>query len=302
MAESDHLGRLPPELRKEIYSYLLIEDDPITISRYKEPKQHRVVRMGSYRNVNHHDEIYDPDKKAWKKAPPGPDALLVVNKLMNQEAAQVLYGFNHFEFENSAALQSFLECIGDSRQHLRHIALLGQGVIHRYKWAALDASLDLLLQAKGLRYLEFSHIDFCGAVGAREAACWGGDTATLVNHCKPLLESLKASFESQNLDISILDVIKIDLPPCPLKFKYGSLYEEYHKPGPHRHWTIRLRQTIISTHNNNQKVPFTDKRMECFCNCEHAEAKNRELIRSLREEIATQLGMEIEYERIEEDE
>lgn len=147
MADSGDLGRLPPEIRKEIYSYLLVEEKRIVISRFKEQKQHRPVRMGSYRNSNHTDSIYDHDDRKWTKAPPGCDALLLVNKLVSQEASQVLYGLNHFAFEHSAALQSFLECVGNSRQHLRHIALMSQGVIYRYKWASMGASLKLLLQA-----------------------------------------------------------------------------------------------------------------------------------------------------------
>lgn len=53
MADSGDLGKLPPEIRKEIYSYLLVEEKRIVISRYKEHKKHRPVRMGSYRNANH---------------------------------------------------------------------------------------------------------------------------------------------------------------------------------------------------------------------------------------------------------
>lgn len=122
MADSGDLGKLPPEIRKEIYSYLLIEDKRVVISRYKDRSQYRVVRMGSYRNTNRTDSTYDRDTRVWTKAAPGPDALLLVNKLVSQEAAQVLYGLNRFEFEHIAALQSFLDCVGDSRQHIRHIS------------------------------------------------------------------------------------------------------------------------------------------------------------------------------------
>ena len=125
MADAGDLGKLPPELRKEIYSYLLVEGKRVVISRYKEHDKYRPVRMGSYRNPDHADSTYDRYTKEWTKTAPSPDALLLVNKLTSQEAAQVLYGLNHFEFEHVAALQSFLECIGDSRQHLRRIALLG---------------------------------------------------------------------------------------------------------------------------------------------------------------------------------
>jgi hypothetical protein len=301
MADSGDLGKLPPEIRKEIYSYLLVEDKRIVISRRKHHKHHRPLRMGSYRNANHTDSTYDHYDRKWTKAPPGIDALLLVNKLVSQEAAQVLYGLNHFAFEHSAALQTFLKCVGNSRQHLRHIALINEGVIYRYKWTAMDASLKLLLQAKSLRSFGISHIAFCGNYYGKGATCWRGDSATLIQHCKPLLESLKSSLEAQNLDTNILDVIKIELEPCYKEMKHGHLHKESHRVIPGRDRDVELRQTLSHTHNNSKSRPMHSWGARCNCVCRMAEEYNLALAKDLREEIAKQLGLSIEGEEQNED-
>ena len=287
MSDSGDLGKLPPEIRKEIYSYLLIEEKRVVISRYKDKAQYRVVRMGSYRNPNRTDSTYDRDTRVWTKAAPGPDALLLVNKLVSQEAAQVLYGLNHFEFENVAALQSFLENVGDSRQHLRHVALLGRSILYRYKWTAMDTSLRLLTQATGLRSLELPHIAFCGTLYGKSAT----DPRTFVQHCRPLLESLKASFERQNLDISIFDVIKIELDPCYLETEHGAQHRQHHKVVPGRSVLAGYRQALIDSHNNSQKHPMLTTHVTCNCLCKSAEKNNEKFVDELREEIVKQLGL-----------
>jgi hypothetical protein len=292
MADPGDLGRLPPEIRKEIYSYLLVEDKRVVISRYNEHQQYRPVRMGSYRNPNHIDSTYDRDTQVWTKTAPGPDALLLVNKLMSQEAAQTLYGLNYFEFENIAALHCFLECIGNSRQHLRHISLLGQSLIYRYKWEVMDASLRLLTQASGLRSLELPHLAFCGTLFGRSAT----DPRTLVQHFRLLLESLKASYERQNLDMSIFDVIRIELDPCHFETEYGARHKQHHKLHLGNNWTVKLRQTLIDTHNNSQKHPISTAYVRCNCLCRSAEKNNQALVEELKEEIAKQLGSSFEDE------
>jgi hypothetical protein len=271
-----------------------VEDKTVTISHYKERKKYRLVRMCSYRNVKHSDSVYNRKKKIWEQAPPGCDSLLLVSKLVSQEAAQVLYGLNRFEFQHSAALQSFLECIGTSRQHLRHIALIGQGVLYRYKWAAMDASLNLLLQAKGLRSLEISHLDFCRGVYTPKAQCWDGGLETLVTHCKPLLESLKESFGAQNLDITIFEVIKIALPPCKAGIRYFK-HHDHGRSGCDRTFGVNSR-------NNSLTKPIATRYVACKCACELAMQNNDELVRALREETKKKLGVEDGAQRLEQDE
>lgn len=215
MADSGDLGKLPPEIRKEIYSYLLVEPTKVGILRQLVNKKAKVARMDHHRNKKHRKQIYDRDACKWKKAPPCITSLLLVNKLTSQEAAQVLYGFNKFEFLHSAALETFLINIGPSRQYIRDITINEQGVLYKGGWAAMDRSLELLYQVPSLRSIEISHLAFCGywsfAINEKQ---WMVTPESLVRHCKPLLESLKATFESQNLSLSIFDVIKIALPRC----------------------------------------------------------------------------------------
>ena len=151
----------------------------------------------------------------------------------------------------------------------------------------MDTSLRLLTQASGLRSLELPHLAFCGTPLGRRAT----DPRTFVQHCKPLLESLKASFERQNLDISILDVIKIELDPCHLETEHGRRHHQYHTVMPGGTWMLSLRQTLIDTHNNSQKHPIRTKIVRCNCVCRVAEQNNLRLMEELTEEIWEQLGL-----------
>jgi len=174
---------------------------------------------------------------------------------------------------------------------------MNQGVIYRFKWAAMDASLALLIQASGLRSFEIPHLAFCGTPYGKSPKCWRGDSATLVQHCKPLLESLKISLEAQNLDINILDVIKIELDPCYLETEYGFMHKEHHKVKPGGSQVAKLRETLTHTHNNSRAIPMTIRPVWCNCVCTSAEEYNLALVEDLKEEIAKQLGLSIEGEQ-----
>jgi hypothetical protein len=214
MADSGDLGKLPPEIRKEIYSYLLVEPTKVGILRQLVNKKAKVARMDHHRNKKHRKQIYDRDTRKWKKAPPCITSLLLVNKLTSQEAAQVLYGFNKFEFLHAAALETFLHNIGPCRQYLRDITIFGKGLFYKGVWAAMDRSLGLLSQTPSLRSIEISHVALCGNFTGVADKNLTVTPEELVRHCKTLLESLKATFENQNLNLSIFDVIRIVLPRC----------------------------------------------------------------------------------------
>lgn len=160
----------------------------------------------------------------------------------------------------------------------------------------MDASLKLLLQAKGLRSFAIPHLAFCGTSHGKRATCWKGDSATLVQHCKPLLESLKSSLEAQNLDINILDVIKIELEPCYKEMEHGLLHKKFHKVIPGGCRLAEFRETLTHTHNNSKSTPVTSWAAKCNCVCSMAEEYNLALVKDLREEIAKQFGLSIEEE------
>lgn len=296
MADSGDLGKLPPEIRKKIYSYLLVEPKTVGILRQLVGKKAKVARMGHHRNKKHRRQIYDRDARKWKKAPPCITSLLLVNKLTSQEAAQVLYGLNKFEFLHAAALDCFLTNIGPSRQYVRDIALMDQGILYKSGWAAMDRSLALLTQAPSLRSLEISHLAFCGYyVGGFREKQWKVTPEELVQHCKPLLESLSAAFQHQNLNLSMFDVIKIALPRCAL----DTDDEDFHKERHTNFWgdkspTIRR---IRTTHIPKVKAGGITW---CNCVCDMAEETNRGFVQEVKDEIVKQLGLSVEDEENEE--
>ena len=127
MADAGDLGKLPPEIRKEIYTYLLVEDDVVPIKRFLGAKSNRKYDTAALlpRRTRRSNEI------------------LRVNKLIYEEAVKILYDCNKFEFLNAVALHHFLEQIGDAKRHLRHIAIYQYGLVFMKSWTSLKKSLEI---------------------------------------------------------------------------------------------------------------------------------------------------------------
>jgi hypothetical protein len=268
--DTGDLRKLPLELRKDIYAHLLVETKKIPIKRFVEYKygQGKPIRMDHHRNKKHPGKFYDRSQQRWVDAPPCTTSLLLVNSAVSLEATQVLYGFNRFEFEHACALWTFLEKIGESKQYLRHIALIGRGVLYHNSTVAMSKAMRLLQHTPSLRSLEISHVALCDRFYGHRLTVY-----SLVLTCAPLLKSLKITFEKQKLNVDVLDVIKIKLSPC----SYGPAedHEEYHT-----NWPL----------NRIYQRPGANDILECACLCAAAEDKNRELIEDLKKEIGKQLG------------
>lgn len=215
MADAGDLEKLPIEIRKQIYSHLLVEPKTIVIKRYINPKAYKkgeVARKNHHRKANRDRKVYDRRRKAWVEAPPSTTSIFLVNKVVCLEATPVFYGSNDFFFDNTGALQDFLAWIGQSTQHLRHVEIdgnHGRGIKYNASWTALDRSSSLLESAKGLRALHFYHTGFCGSSSYDRV-----DIKELGEHCTPLLRSLQAASEARNVKLDVLDVARIVLPPC----------------------------------------------------------------------------------------
>jgi len=218
VADAGNLEKLPPEIRKQIYTHLLVEPKTIAIKRYINPKAYKsreVARMNHHRKSDRNRKVYDRRRKAWVEAPPSTTSILLVNKVICRQATPVFYGSNDFFFDNAGALQDFLAWIGQSRQYIRRVEIDGndgRGIRYNASWKALDRSLGLLESAKGLRALHFYHNGFCGIDSYDHV-----DIRELGKHCTPLLRSLQATCEACNVKVEVLDVVKIVLPPCHCK-------------------------------------------------------------------------------------
>jgi hypothetical protein len=282
MSDSGDLGKLPLEIRNEIYAYLLIEDKAIPIKRTKEKKQVMPARMDGHRNTEHRRKLYDRHQRRWIGAPPCSTSLLLVNKAVNQEATQILYGSNEFQFKNAGALECFLKSIGPSGQHLRHLELMGRGLFYFGSLLSMKRSLSIPQATASLRSLQVSHFALCGGLEQPTVRGRMISVKTLALACAPLLRSLKTAFDKQKLNISIFDVVKIELPPCLCRDH--RRYRDYKgarvlAPRHHR------RHRSIAAHEY-------DKTLKCDCLCDAAEAKNKEFVDGLKNEISILLQLD----------
>lgn len=95
---------------------MLEEDELIWMTTAKRAKEPRRPEMARYRMTDSH-LIQGPIQ--------GPNALAIlrVNNQIFTEAAPIVYGNNHFHFNDFRGLKTFLDSIGDMRQYIRHIHL-----------------------------------------------------------------------------------------------------------------------------------------------------------------------------------
>lgn len=218
MSDLGDLGLLPLELRKEIYTYVLVEQKQkyVGIKRYikrcRRPRFNakradpdmgtpHVTRSGNYPGPyqNPRGKVWDINAGKFVPAPPSITSILRASKAVSLEATQVLYGYNKFSFQDSAVLVGFLTHIGSSQQYLRHIYL--ECIFLQNSWASPDRWIALLGQVKGLRSIEFESSQFPNS----------GDIQEFVEHCKPLLASLQAAIEADKLNYSAADVVNIKI-------------------------------------------------------------------------------------------
>lgn len=274
MADAGDLEKLPVEIRKQIYKFLLVETRKIGIMRYGKAVESRSARMDNHHNVQHRGKVYDTHKREWVAAPPCVISLLYVNRRISQEAKEILYGFNQFEFEHAGALESFLANIGDSIAHVRHVAIIGHGLLYSYRWDEMDRSLARLAKAKALRTLEISHGALCKS--AYQTMRRPVEPRTLFQHFRPLLRVLEAEYRKQHLNVSAADVIKISLPPCQGQNGNTSDHTSYHR--------YDIERSIPVTKRSRTGNAFAT--IQCLCHCDKAEDKNRQFVEELKQEIA----------------
>lgn len=116
MADAGDLGKLPLEIRKHIYTHLLVEAKAIALKCHIHPRgQTEVVRKSRTHkpgNANPYSRVRvysrDQGRNIWVNAPLRIISILLTNKLISQEAAPVLYGCNKFFFDDAGAMRDFL--------------------------------------------------------------------------------------------------------------------------------------------------------------------------------------------------
>lgn len=264
MADAGDLGKLPPEIRKDIYAHLLVEPKAIPVKRYLY-KDEDESKFDEY----HTRGLFDR-KSRMRRA----NSILRVNKLINEEATQVMYSCNRFMFQNAGALRLFLEQIGGSKGHLRHVGISEHGYKFMGSWKAMDVSITMLASSsRGLRTLEVSHLAFCH----RHKRML--QIKDLVQHCKPLLQALHDEFVEENLNASVFDVIDICLTCSNVELNNSS--EQF---AAHPNYVHITDYTTVSGVASSARL--------CGCACSVAEKVNNNLRQGLKEEIAKQLELQ----------
>ncbi|QIX00799.1 hypothetical protein AMS68_006316 [Peltaster fructicola] len=107
---------LPAELRLMIFRHLLVRTSNIIVGR---ERNHFTLVNGDCRLQRqwapHSDPI--PDKRLTGFN------LMLTNKILREEAAQMIYAENTFEFIGVLAVSKFLDSIGSNAHFLRHVVL-----------------------------------------------------------------------------------------------------------------------------------------------------------------------------------
>ncbi|KAM0723513.1 hypothetical protein Q7P37_000500 [Cladosporium fusiforme] len=215
---------LPVEIRRAIFSLVLVEHAPICIRRYNSHNQQDPVVVRAYHNdaPDRHSKIYDKRSKKWAPVLSFNTSLLHTNKQVFAETAPILYGSNKFSFYCTGSLERFLSRIHGMKTHLRHIILQPGSLVRklprgREPFPAAKRSLEALVAAKDLRSLYVSQLDFCtqkappprlALILEASVVLHGAlDIQEFVELCKPLLQSLEASYEAKSLGSRVLDVV-----------------------------------------------------------------------------------------------
>jgi hypothetical protein len=151
---------LPPELRDMIYEMALVEPNDVSIvARTRAHRQkplrgpvyndsdHRVTGWGRSRTIHHGTDQLSPISTTFTPA------LLAVNKQINAEAINYLYG-HEFIFENCTALAEFLVAIGHrNQQRLDTVRVVSWGSGSSASNAANRYGLTILAGATNLTAL-----------------------------------------------------------------------------------------------------------------------------------------------------
>jgi hypothetical protein len=158
-------------------------------------------------------------------------------------------------------------------------------------WTAMDRSLSLLGSSRGLRALHFYHTGFCGGHGRDWTDVSVSDVA---EHCSPLLKTLQATWETRNVNMDVLDVVKIVLPTCHCKLCLGPKkgcrsYVCHMSSWSHGRYPLRV-------HIMPGGSAYGEFCRPCNCLCEAADDKNRSFNETLKDEITRQLGPSSEHQ------
>ncbi|KAM0709243.1 hypothetical protein Q7P35_003280 [Cladosporium inversicolor] len=264
---------LPLELRQKIYTLAFSSSSDTT------------EIAASFRQ---RDTKSSPDEVAltilqdgkFERVPNNDTALIRVSKQVSADARPILYGYHKFIFQNTRALELFLDQIGDMRQHIRHVALGPSGYDHdlgsqSQLFGATKRSFAMLAAATGLQTLSVSHHDFCRILHVPQN---NNHISNTVAASAQLLQAILDARNAKGLKVdlaSLLDIVKIELSECCGCAACG-------KSGV---------QHVSSKRSVRFKQGPLKRLLTCSCKCLRAESINEVLMEGFKRSVAETLQM-----------
>jgi hypothetical protein len=141
------LSKLPPELRIQIYDYVLLEKNeeilvvPTIHRKLSEQAEHqRILRLNRLA----------AEGRAFRPVAVK-NSLLYVSKQISEETCAVLYDGHKFKLRTEQALDWFLVLIGENKRHIRHVRVIRDLEVRNLP--AVGRIADKLVSAENLRSL-----------------------------------------------------------------------------------------------------------------------------------------------------
>ena len=217
MAGLGTLSTLPPELRIQIYNYVLAnEGEEIHVVPTIHPKLSEDQERQRIMRLNRRAAEGRPRKRVAVK-----NAILYVSKAISEEACAVLYGGYKFRLGTTQALDWFLVLIGENRQHIRHICVLQElgmrnlPAVGRITNNLVDAGKlrSLTLRAQVMMYVgKDKNIRFFENPDVRLSHV-GGIITKLAVVSEKLLKSLHSAQESEDKLAGVVGIFQLDVSP-----------------------------------------------------------------------------------------
>ncbi|KAK5703484.1 hypothetical protein LTR17_022084 [Elasticomyces elasticus] len=208
---------LPPELRKMVYEFHLLDHDPVKICTYKPAKvaygPKRAVLAGFEDSTKHEGLTWNATAGKWIDQGLSNFALLRVSKQVFEEAAPIAYE-NRLSFADFSDAIIFFKAIGSTIVHVKHVAIEG----HYSKVASYGSAMFVLLgKAINLRSLRFEHGRLC---------CEDYQSAkgvhNIVEMARPCLRKMHEARNGVEKAVQVIDLVQIGpIDPCD-KCKNGD--------------------------------------------------------------------------------
>ncbi|KAK5674922.1 hypothetical protein LTS10_012334 [Elasticomyces elasticus] len=197
---------LPPELRKMVYEFHLLDDDPVKICTYKPAKPalgpKRAVLAGFEDSTKHEGLTWNPTTGKWIDQGLSSFVLLRVSKQLFEEAAPIAYE-NRLSIADFSDAIIFFKAIGSTIVHVKHVAIEG----HYSKVSGYGSAMFVLLgRAINLRSLRFEHGRLCTKINYYGN---GRGVYGIVEMARPCLKKMHEARNGVEKAVQVIDLLQV---------------------------------------------------------------------------------------------